>query len=55
MLTVNCEGYTQHVFKCIGENILEVCIAKYWSSFGEVPLKYKLKFRGISAKNDCMY
>uniref|UniRef100_A0A336M1F3 Tripeptidyl-peptidase 2 n=1 Tax=Culicoides sonorensis TaxID=179676 RepID=A0A336M1F3_CULSO len=51
MLTVNCENYAQHIFKCSEENILEVCIAKYWSSYGEVPLKYKIKFHGVNAKN----
>lgn len=51
MLTVNCENYTQHVFRCAEENVLELCIAKYWSSYGEVPLKYRLKFHGVNAKN----
>ncbi|XP_063705475.1 tripeptidyl-peptidase 2 [Culicoides brevitarsis] len=51
MLTVNCENYAQHIFKCAEENVLEVCIAKYWSSYGEVPLKYRIKFHGVNVKN----
>lgn len=51
MLTVNCENFAQHIFKCAEESVLEVCIAKYWSSYGEVPLKYRIKFHGVNAKN----
>lgn len=51
MLTVNCENFAQHIFKCAEENVLEVCIAKYWSSYGEVPLKYRIKFHGVNTKN----
>lgn len=47
ILPVSGESVTSHPFKCVGNNILEVCIAKYWSNFGEVPLQYKVKFRGF--------
>lgn len=51
VLPVNGESVTTHVFKCVGGNVVEVCIAKYWSSFGEVPLQYKVKFRGFKSNN----
>lgn len=51
ILPVNGEGITSHPFKCSGDNILEVCIAKYWSNFGEVPLQYKVKFHGFNSNN----
>lgn len=51
ILPVNGEGTTSHPFKCVGDNILEVCIAKYWSNFGEVPLQYKVKFHGFKSNN----
>lgn len=51
ILPVNGEGVTSHPFKCTGDNILEVCIAKYWSNFGEVPLQYKVKFYGFKSNN----
>ena len=51
ILPVNGESVTSHPFKCIGDNILEICIAKYWSNFGEVPLQYKVKFHGFKSNN----
>ncbi|KAL1392834.1 hypothetical protein pipiens_012189 [Culex pipiens pipiens] len=51
ILPVNSVATTVHPFKCVGDNILEVCIAKYWSNFGTVPLKYTIKFHGISPLN----
>ncbi|KAG5677346.1 hypothetical protein PVAND_007111 [Polypedilum vanderplanki] len=51
ILPVNGETITSHPFKCVGGNILEVCIAKYWSNFGEVPLQYKIKFHGFKSNN----
>lgn len=51
ILPVNSVSTTVHPFKCVGDNILEVCIAKYWSNFGTVPLKYSIKFHGISPLN----
>lgn len=51
ILPVNGESVTSHPFKCAGDNILEVCIAKYWSNFGEVPLQYKVKFHGFKSNN----
>ncbi|XP_055535925.1 tripeptidyl-peptidase 2 [Wyeomyia smithii] len=51
ILPVNSVATTVYPFKCLGDNILEVCIAKYWSNFGCVPLKYSLKFHGISPLN----
>ncbi|XP_058831362.1 tripeptidyl-peptidase 2 [Topomyia yanbarensis] len=51
ILPVNSVASTVHPFKCVGDNILEVCIAKYWSNFGTVPLKFSIKFYGISPLN----
>jgi tripeptidyl-peptidase II len=51
ILPVNGENSTIHPFKCVGGNIVEVCIAKYWSNFGEVPLQYKVKFHGFKSNN----
>lgn len=51
ILPVNGESVTCHPFKCTGDNVLEVCIAKYWSNFGEVPLQYKVKFHGFKTNN----
>lgn len=51
ILPVSGESATSHPFKCVGENVLEVCIAKYWSNFGEVPLKYCVKFHGFKSNN----
>jgi tripeptidyl-peptidase-2 len=51
VLPVNGESPTTHAFKCIGGNVVEVCIAKYWSNFGEVPLQYKVKFHGFKSNN----
>lgn len=51
ILPVNGEGVTSHPFKVACNNILEVCIAKYWSNFGEVPLQYKVKFHGFKSNS----
>ncbi|XP_055627054.1 tripeptidyl-peptidase 2 isoform X2 [Toxorhynchites rutilus septentrionalis] len=51
ILPVNSVSTTVHPFKVAGDNILEVCIAKYWSNFGTVPLKFSIKFHGISPLN----
>jgi tripeptidyl-peptidase II len=53
ILPVNGETPTVHLFKCVADNILEVCIAKYWSNFGDVTLNFKVKFHGIATKNEC--
>ncbi|XP_053683189.1 tripeptidyl-peptidase 2 [Sabethes cyaneus] len=51
ILPVNSAATTVYPFVCKGDNILEVCIAKYWSNFGTVPLKYSIKFHGIAPSN----
>lgn len=51
ILPVNGENVTMHPFKCVGGNIVEVCIAKYWSNLGEVPLQYRVKFHGFKSNN----
>lgn len=51
VLPANGESVTSHPFKCVGDNILEICIAKYWSNYGEVPLQYKVKFHGFKSNS----
>lgn len=51
ILPVNGEVATYHPFKCVGGNIVEICIAKYWSNFGDVPLQYRVKFHGFKSNN----
>lgn len=51
ILPVNGETTTNHPFKCVAGTIVEICIAKYWSNFGEVPLQYKVKFHGFKSNN----
>lgn len=31
------------------DNVLEVCIAKYWSNAGETELNFKIEFHGIKS------
>ena len=51
ILPVSSETITSHPFKCTGDNVLEICIAKYWSNFGEVALQYKVRFHGFKSNN----
>lgn len=51
ILPVSGDTVTSHPFKCTGDSVLEVCIAKYWSNFGEVALQYKVKFHGFKSNN----
>lgn len=32
-----------------GDNVLEVCIARYWSNVGETELNFKIDFHGIKS------
>lgn len=41
-----------HTFKCVDNNVLEVCIAKYWSTPGSTELTVNVEFHGISTSND---
>lgn len=51
ILPVSGDTVTSHPFKCTGDNVLELCIAKYWSNFGEVALQYKVRFHGFKSNN----
>ncbi|CRK95491.1 CLUMA_CG008960, isoform A [Clunio marinus] len=51
VLPVTSESPTFHPFKCVGDSIVEICIAKYWSNFGEVQLQFKVKFHGFKSNN----
>ncbi|XP_065369346.1 tripeptidyl-peptidase 2 [Calliphora vicina] len=55
ILSVNSENETTLAFKCQENNILELCIAKYWSNFGSSHIKYSLEFHGIQATNPNAY
>lgn len=47
LFSVSQEQITQHAFRCIADTVLEVCIAKFWSTAGEAQLEASLEFRGI--------
>lgn len=47
VLPVSNENETVHAFKCEENNILEVCVAKYWSNFGETHITYSIEFHGV--------
>lgn len=51
ILPVNSENETTLHFICQEDNILELCIAKYWSNYGTTHIKYSLEFHGIKAIN----
>lgn len=47
VLSVANESETTHVFKCLENNVLEVCLAKLWSHIGDARLEATLEFRGL--------
>jgi tripeptidyl-peptidase-2 len=47
ILPVSNDIETVHAFKCEGNNILEICIAKFWSNFGDISIKFSIEFHGI--------
>ncbi|XP_058054982.1 tripeptidyl-peptidase 2 isoform X1 [Anopheles bellator] len=51
ILPVNGMAPTIQPVKVVEDHILEVCIAKYWSNFGRLLLRYSVKFHGISPLN----
>lgn len=53
LLPVSNDIETVHSFKCEGSNILEICIAKYWSNFGEVSIKFSIEFHGVYTNGGC--
>ncbi|KAH8285044.1 hypothetical protein KR054_004277 [Drosophila jambulina] len=55
IVPVGSEHESTTVFKVKGGKILELCIAKYWSNFGQSHLKYSLLFRGLEAHNPNAY
>ncbi|XP_037944687.1 tripeptidyl-peptidase 2 isoform X2 [Teleopsis dalmanni] len=48
---VKADNTTTVTFACQENNILELCVAKYWSNLGSTHLKYNLEFHGIRARN----
>ncbi|XP_030373113.1 tripeptidyl-peptidase 2 [Scaptodrosophila lebanonensis] len=55
IIGVNSEFESTTAFRVKGGKILELCIAKYWSSHGQSHLKYSLEFRGVEAQNPNAY
>ncbi|XP_036331193.1 tripeptidyl-peptidase 2 [Rhagoletis pomonella] len=55
ILAVNSENETTLHFPVEENNILELCIAKYWSNYGTTHIKYSLEFHGIKAINSSPY
>ncbi|XP_035787655.1 tripeptidyl-peptidase 2-like [Anopheles albimanus] len=51
ILPVNGTAPTIQPVMVTGDHIIEICIAKFWSNFGTLPLRYSVKFRGISPLN----
>lgn len=49
LFSVGEEVTTVHAFRCVENNVLEVCIAKYWSTVGEAQLEATIEFRGLTA------
>uniref|UniRef100_A0A182IWH8 Tripeptidyl-peptidase 2 n=1 Tax=Anopheles atroparvus TaxID=41427 RepID=A0A182IWH8_ANOAO len=51
ILPVNGTAPTIQPVMVVGDHIIEICIAKFWSNFGTLPLRYSVKFHGISPLN----
>lgn len=55
ILPVSSECETVHYFRVEPNNILEVCIAKYWSNFGTATLSSSIEFHGVETKTPCKF
>ncbi|EDX06877.1 GD25789 [Drosophila simulans] len=55
IVSVGSENESVMAFKVKSGRILELCIAKYWSNYGQSHLKYSLRFRGVEAHNPNAY
>ncbi|KAH8353988.1 hypothetical protein KR067_007682 [Drosophila pandora] len=55
IVAVGSEQEATLAFKVKSGKILELCIAKYWSNYGQSHLKYSLVFRGVQAQNPNAY
>lgn len=51
IFTVSNECDTLVPFKCEGDNIVEVCIAKYWSNLGQTSVTASVEFHGVHSIN----
>ncbi|XP_059614675.1 tripeptidyl-peptidase 2 [Phlebotomus argentipes] len=51
IVSVCNESDTLLPFKCEGDNILEICIAKYWSNLGQTNISASVEFHGIYSAN----
>ncbi|KAH8277759.1 hypothetical protein KR018_005557 [Drosophila ironensis] len=55
IVAVGSEVESTMSFKVKAGKILELCIAKYWSNYGQSHLTYSLQFRGLDAQNPNAY
>ncbi|EDW32157.1 GL10584 [Drosophila persimilis] len=55
IISVSSDHETTTTFRVKAGKILELCIAKYWSNYGQSHLKYSLEFRGVEASNPNAY
>ncbi|XP_017836992.1 tripeptidyl-peptidase 2 [Drosophila busckii] len=55
IIGVNSEFEAITTFRVKANNILELCIAKYWSNHGQSHLQYSLVFHGVEAVNPNAY
>lgn len=55
ILPVSTENETLHYFRVQDNNVLEVCIAKFWSNFGETNLRSTIEFHGIHINGSSKY
>ncbi|XP_068147134.1 LOW QUALITY PROTEIN: tripeptidyl-peptidase 2 [Drosophila tropicalis] len=55
IIGVSSEHECTTPFKVKAGKILELCLAKYWSNYGQSHLKYSLEFRGVEAHNPNAY
>ncbi|KAL0268476.1 UNVERIFIED_CONTAM: hypothetical protein PYX00_010404 [Menopon gallinae] len=47
VVLINSESEVVHAFRVRGELVLELVVAKYWDSYGEITMDYSLHFHGI--------
>lgn len=55
ILHISRDHNTVHTFPCADNNILEVCVSKFWSNFGESNISYSLEFHGIHTISPSKY
>ncbi|KAK6617784.1 hypothetical protein RUM43_014012 [Polyplax serrata] len=51
MFNVNSNAEIVHSFPCKGGAVLEVTVAKYWASLGDITMDYSVEFHGVKPDN----